>query len=70
MELVDNGRLTDFIKEKFEKDGKFSDKEASALMKGILSAVSYMHEKNIIHRDLKPGNSYNLISHRQYSDLG
>lgn len=55
MELVDNGRLTDFIKEKFEKDGKFSDKEASALMKGILSAVSYMHEKNIIHRDLKPG---------------
>jgi calcium-dependent protein kinase len=25
-------------------------------MKGILSAVAYMHEKGIVHRDLKPDN--------------
>lgn len=24
-------------------------------MKGILSAVEYMHDKGIVHRDLKPG---------------
>lgn len=24
-------------------------------MKGILSAVIYIHNKNIVHRDLKPG---------------
>ena len=55
MELVEGGRLTDFIKGRFRKGGKFTDSEASSLMKGILSAVGYMHEKGIVHRDLKPG---------------
>jgi len=56
MELVSNGRLSDVIKERFEKIEKFSDNEASSLMRGILNAVSYMHDKNIVHRDLKPEN--------------
>jgi len=55
MELVKDGRLTDIIKEKQENNERFSDFEASALMRGILKAVSYMHEQNIVHRDLKPG---------------
>jgi len=55
MELVDGGRLTDLIRKRF-KNGRFSDREASALIKSILSAVAYMHEKGIVHRDLKPGN--------------
>ena len=54
MELLKGGRLTDLIKKRFKK-GKFSDREASAMIKAILSAVSYMHEKGIVHRDLKPG---------------
>ena len=54
MELVEGGRLTDLIKGRF-KSGKFSDKEASAMIRSILSAVAYMHEKGIVHRDLKPG---------------
>lgn len=57
MEMVREGRLTDIIKEKIEMQGKFADNEASALMRGILQAVQYMHENNIVHRDLKPGNS-------------
>jgi serine/threonine protein kinase len=55
MELVAEGRLTDVIKARFESSGKFSDNEASSLMRGMLNAVFYMHEKNIVHRDLKPG---------------
>jgi len=59
MELVQGGRLTDLIKDKFKKHhGKFTDREASALLKGILSAVEYMHDKGIVHRDLKPGKTF------------
>ena len=60
MELLNGGRLSDFIKQKFKKGGRFSDKEASLMMKGILKAVAYMHEKGIVHRDLKPG-KYPLV---------
>jgi ribosomal protein S6 kinase alpha-5 len=55
MELVKGGRLTDLIRDRFKSRSRFSDKEASAMIKAILSAVSYMHEKGIVHRDLKPG---------------
>lgn len=67
MELVKQGRLTDLIRDRVKQNSKFTDKEASALMKGILSAVEYMHEKGIVHRDLKPGINYYLIYN--YSSL-
>lgn len=56
MELIRDGRLSDLIKKTAEENGRFSDKDASALIRGILSAVSYIHDKGIVHRDLKPGN--------------
>ena len=55
MELVWDGRLSDLIKKTVEENGRFSDKDASALIRGILSAVTYIHDKGIVHRDLKPG---------------
>jgi len=57
MELIQGGRLTDLIKSKKEANERFTDQESSAMMKGLLSAVAYIHEQGIVHRDLKPGKS-------------
>jgi serine/threonine protein kinase len=56
MEMLRGGSLQSLIKSKFTKNLKFSDKEASRLMKGILAGVQYIHANDIIHRDLKPQN--------------
>ena len=51
-EACAGGELFDTISEK----GVFTEKEACALMKQILSAVCYSHESKVVHRDLKPEN--------------
>ena len=56
MELIAGGRLSHLIKQKCESGKRFSDLEASKLIKGILSGVVYIHDKGIMHRDLKPEN--------------
>ena len=53
MELIEGGTLKDLIESK--KGKGFADDEASSIMKSILSAVRYMHDKGFIHRDIKPG---------------
>jgi len=52
MELVTGGELFDKIVEK----GQYTEKEASAIVGKILSAVDYLHDNGIAHRDLKPEN--------------
>ncbi|KAF2071951.1 hypothetical protein CYY_006726 [Polysphondylium violaceum] len=52
MELVTGGELFDKIVEK----GSYSEKDASALVQKIVSAVGYLHSVGIVHRDLKPEN--------------
>ena len=36
--------------------GKFSERDASVLMKQVLSCINYCHQNKIVHRDLKPEN--------------
>lgn len=50
MELLTGGELFYRIR----TQTTFSEKEASQLMKKLVSAVSYMHSNDICHRDLKP----------------
>jgi len=55
MELMKGGQLTELIKDKKSNSMKFTDEEASKIMRSILQAVAYIHSKGIVHRDLKPG---------------
>lgn len=52
LELLRGGELLDRIRKK----KKFTEVEASKIMKNLVTAVHYMHVRRIVHRDLKPEN--------------
>ena len=52
MEVMSGGELFDRIVQK----SYYNEKEARDLVKILLEAINYMHERNIVHRDLKPEN--------------
>jgi len=52
LELLTGGELFDRIVSK----GSYSEREASELIKDIVSAIFYLHSIGIVHRDLKPEN--------------
>jgi len=52
MELMEGGELFDYV----VKKGTLTEDEASEIVRKVVSALVYLHQKNIIHRDLKPEN--------------
>lgn len=50
MELLTGGEL--FYR--LRTQTSFSEKEASQLMRKLVSAVNFMHSNDLCHRDLKP----------------
>eukprot|EP00058_Branchiostoma_floridae_P000062 XP_002585550.1 hypothetical protein BRAFLDRAFT_126049 [Branchiostoma floridae] len=52
LELLKGGELLDRIRKKKQ----FTEAEASLIMKRLVSAVNYMHQRGVVHRDLKPEN--------------
>ena len=54
MEYCNGGELSKALEDHIEKTGKpFSQEVVQHLMKQIISAFKYIHEKGIIHRDIK-----------------
>ncbi|KAL1516120.1 hypothetical protein ABEB36_000041 [Hypothenemus hampei] len=52
MEYLEGGELFDRIRKKT----KFLECEAAMILRKLVSAVSFMHERGVVHRDLKPEN--------------
>lgn len=52
MELIKGGDLFDAI----AAATKFSEKEASMMIRNLASALFYLHSLNVVHRDIKPEN--------------
>jgi len=52
LELLRGGELF----ERIVKKGVYTEKDASILMKKLLSALDSLHAKGIMHRDIKPEN--------------
>lgn len=52
IELAEGGELFDQIVE----HGPYSEQDASSIIRQIIKAVAYLHEKGIAHRDIKPEN--------------
>lgn len=53
---VTGGELFDRIVEK----GSYTERDASHLIRQVLEAVDYMHDKGIVHRDLKVSSEWVL----------
>lgn len=74
MELVQGGTLKDYIEKREKNNESLKEEEIALIMKGIFSAVQYMHDMHVLHRDIKPENilfsNENDLSSVKLSDFG
>lgn len=52
MEILEGGELFNRIRNK----GTYTESDAIKVMKNLLEALAYLHDKGVVHRDLKPEN--------------
>ena len=56
MEKCDGGDLFEDLMVRLDSRNMYSEKEVAIIMKQIISAIEYCHQKKICHRDLKAEN--------------
>ena len=66
-EYCNGGNLDDYIKYLKGNNKSFSEEEVQHIMKQLLKAIEYLHNKKIVHRDIKPSNL--LIKYDSEEDL-
>jgi protein-serine/threonine kinase len=52
-EIITAGDLHSYLD---SKNGKLLEVEAAVIIRQLLIAVHFLHERNIVHRDIKPDN--------------
>ena len=55
-EKYTGGELFDKIIDNTSDSGCYSEQKTSGIIKSLLQAVAYLHDKGIVHRDIKPEN--------------
>ena len=55
-DYCNGGNLSDYIKYLKENNKSCSEEEAQYIMKQLIEAFKYLHNKGIIHRDIKSSN--------------
>lgn len=56
MDFCSGGDVLESIIEQFDQKGVYTEKDAADIMRDMLVAVKYCHNRGVVHRDIKPEN--------------
>lgn len=65
MDLCEGGDLFEYLQEK----GPLSERDAAQVMRVVVFALTFCHERGVMHRDLKPENILFSRRHRSFGEL-